>query len=188
MVSRSPGKKRSIKKSLERTKRRGKKSNSKGKQGEDNAPTLSPRQRLVLERAAAAKRAEMISFVVVTLLTSAFVGLLITLLSSPKLGVAAAFGLTCLLLSFKFQRAALYAFVIYLPFAGTVIYALGGSNLLQIAKDVFYIPALIGVVQFCRKNKLPIILPRAIKAPLILVLIVVTMNILFGNLPDQITQ
>ncbi|MEL7141237.1 MAG: hormogonium polysaccharide biosynthesis protein HpsL [Cyanobacteria bacterium J06643_4] len=188
MVSRSPGKKRSIKKSLERTKRRGKKGKSKAAKGEDSKLSLSPRQKLMLEREATAKRTEAITFVAITLLASGFVGLILTLLLSPKLGLAAGLGLMCLILSFKFQRTALYVFVIYLPFAGTVIYVLGGSNVLQIAKDVFYIPALIGVVQFCRKNKLPIILPKAIKAPLIFAVIVIMMNIMFGNLPDQVTQ
>ncbi len=72
--------------------------------------------------------------------------------------------LMCLILSFKYQRLALYAFIIYMPFAGTVTYALGGNSLLQIAKDVFYVPALIGVYQFCKKNRLPIILPKRSEA------------------------
>ena len=71
-------------------------------------------------------------------------------------------------------------------FSGTVTYALGGNPLLQIAKDIFYIPALIGVYQFCRKNRLPIILPRAIKPPLIFLLIIVIITALVTNLPDQI--
>mgnify|MGYP001791429055 FL=1 len=94
----------------------------------------------------------------------------------------------CLNLSFKYQRLALYAFIIYVPFAGTVTYSLGGSSILQIAKDVFYIPALIGVVQFCRRYKLPIILPKAIKPPVILLAIVVAATVLVTNIPDQIGQ
>ena len=96
--------------------------------------------------------------------------------------------LMCLAMSFKYPRPALYAFLIYVPFAGTVTYALGGNSILQIAKDIFYIPALFGVFQFCRKYKLPIILPKAIKPPLILLLIVVIITILVANVPDQIGQ
>ncbi|MEL6468211.1 MAG: hormogonium polysaccharide biosynthesis protein HpsL [Cyanobacteria bacterium J06623_4] len=205
MVSRSAGK-RSIKQSLKSSKKRsatkstkkgGKvsaKSKRKGRviaQDEDEAPiveTLSPRQKLIQERAAAKRRQEIVSYVATTFFICAFLGLLFGILVEPKIGVAAGGALMCLALSFKFQRLALYAFIIYIPFAGTVTYALGGSSILQIAKDIFYIPALIGVFQFCRKNNLPIILPKAIKPPLILLIIIVLMNVLLANIPDQIGQ
>ncbi|MEL6158822.1 MAG: hormogonium polysaccharide biosynthesis protein HpsL [Cyanobacteria bacterium J06627_32] len=205
MVSRSSGK-RSIKQSIKRGKKRnrqesaakGGKVSAKGKrkgkaaQDEENEEALveelSPRQKLIQERAAAKRRQEIVSFVATTFFICAFLGLLFGILVEPKIGVAAGGALMCLALSFKFQRLALYAFIIYIPFAGTVTYALGGNSILQIAKDIFYIPALIGVFQFCRKNKLPIILPKAIKSPLILLIIIVMMNVLLANIPDQIGQ
>ena len=150
--------------------------------------SLSPRQKLLQERAAATRRKETVSYLTSVILGCAFVGLLISLIIEPKAGVAAGGALACLIISSKYQRLALYAFIIYIPFAGTVTYALGGNPLLQIAKDIFYVPALIGVYQFCRKNRLPIILPRAIKPPLILLIIVVSITILVTNLPDQIMQ
>lgn len=154
--------------------------------GDDEAgEDLSPRQKLVLERAITARRQETISFVVSVFLGCAFVGLLFGLLIEPKLGVAAGAALMCLIMSFKYQRLALYAFIIYVPFAGTVIYALGGNPILQLGKDIFYIPALIGVYQFCRKNRLPIILPKQIKPPLIFLLIIVCITALVTNVPDQ---
>ncbi len=209
MVSRSSGK-RSIKQSIRRVKSRPKP--GKGQQAEkriqppvkgkrkqaaaaasavaavDGEQTLSPRQKLILEREAAARRQQTITFVTLVTLGSSFIGLLVGLLVDPMLGVATGGALTCLLLSFKFQRLALYAFIIYVPFGGTITYALGGNPILQIAKDVFYIPALIGLFQFCRKNRLPIILPKAIKPPLVFLLIVVCLTILVTNLPDQIGQ
>ena len=205
MVSRSSGK-RSIKQSLKRTKKRGKqsgpssglKTNAKAKKGRkgraanpedsEQAEVLSPRQKLVLQRAAAARRKQNISYIVSVVLGCAFLGLLVSLLVEPKVGIAAGGALACLILSFRYQRLALYVFIAYIPFAGTVTYALGGNSLLQVAKDLFYIPALIGVYQFCRKNKLPIILPKAIKPPTILLLIVVSITVLVTNLPDQIGQ
>lgn len=150
--------------------------------------SLSPRQKLLQERAAIARRKKTISYLTSVILGCAFAGLLIGLIIEPKAGVAAGGALACLMISSKYQRLALYAFIIYIPFAGTVTYALGGNPLLQIAKDIFYVPALIGVYQFCRKNRLPIILPRAIKPPLILLIIVVSITILVTNLPDQIMQ
>lgn len=155
---------------------------------DDAIESLSPREQLIAERAAAARRKETISFLTLVILGCAFIGLLIGLIVEPKLGVAAGGALACLIASSKYQRLALYAFIIYIPFAGTVTYALGGNPLLQIAKDIFYIPALIGVYQFCRKNRLPIILPKAIKPPLIFLTIVVGITVLVTNLPDQIMQ
>ena len=209
MVSRSSGK-RSIKQSLRQSKKRSKgkeqrignraQAAAKGRQQTGAAASsaetaavgkeksLSPRQKLVLEREAAARRQQTVTYAALVTFGSAFIGLLTGLLVDPMLGVAVGGALACLLLSFKFQRIALYAFIIYVPFAGTVTYALGGNPILQIAKDVFYIPALIGLYQFCRKNRLPIILPKAIKPPLIFLLIVVCMTILVTNLPDQIGQ
>lgn len=208
MVAPSSGK-RSIKQSLKRAKKRSKQSGvasnatarktaKKGKrQGaqavnaeadESAVDSLSPRQKLVLERATAAKRKAAISYIVSVILGCAFLGLIVGLIVEPKAGLAAGAALACLILSFRYQRLAFYAFIAYIPFAGTVTYALGGNPLLQVAKDMFYIPALIGVYQFCRKNKLPMILPRAIKPPLILLLIVVGITILVTNLPDQIGQ
>lgn len=201
MVSRAFGK-RSTKKSANRTqtssKRGGKGRSLKKASGKariqdraaialDEQPEkLTPRQKLVIERAIAKKRKETISFITSVFFGCFFVGLLFAILLEPKLGAAAGGALMCLVLSFKYQRLALYAFIIYVPFAGTVIYALGGSPILQLAKDIFFIPALIGVYQFCRKNRLPIILPQAIKPPLIFLVIIVIVTALITNLPDQI--
>jgi hypothetical protein len=198
MVSRSSGK-RSIQQSLKRAKKRTKQSKLAKKQlskkqnesaviqgaSAADSENLTSRQRLVLERAASAQRKETISFIVSVVLGCAFVGLLVGLLIEPQIGVATGAALLCLVMSFRYQRLALYAFIIYIPFSGTVTYALGGNPVLQIAKDIFYIPALIGVYQFCRRNRLPIILPKAIKPPLIFALIVVIITALVTNVPAQ---
>lgn len=152
----------------------------------DRAETLSPRQKLVLAKAAAARRQAAIIFVAAIALGCSFLGLLIAILIDLRLGVSVGGALMCLLLAFKYQRLALYAFIIYMPFSGTVTYALGGNAVLQVAKDIFYVPALIGVYQFCRKNRLPFILPKALKIPLTFLLIIVLITILLTNLPDQI--
>lgn len=168
--------------------KQGKKERNRAIQHESTESSLSPRERLIRERAAAVRLKKTISYVTAVVLGCAFVSLLVGLIIDPKVGIASGGALACLILSFKYQRLALYAFIIYIPFAGTVTYALGGNSLLQIAKDIFYVPALIGVYRFCRKNRLPIILPRAIAPPLIFLTIVVCITILVTNLPDQIMQ
>lgn len=148
-------------------------------------PILSRKEQRAKEREAAKARSQLIQFTVLAFLISGLVGLLLGLMVEPTLGVAATAGLLCLSLSFKYQRQALYAFIIYIPFSGTVTYMLGGNSLLQLAKDAFYIPALIGVIQMCRKKRLDILMPESIKVPLVLVISIVVLNILLINLPQQ---
>ncbi|MBX2865296.1 MAG: hormogonium polysaccharide biosynthesis protein HpsL [Leptolyngbyaceae cyanobacterium MAG.088] len=148
-------------------------------------PTLTRKEQRAKERAAAKVRADLIQFTVLTFLAAGLVGLMLGLIVEPTLGIAATASLLCLSLSFKYQRYALYAFIIYIPFSGTVTYMLGGNSLLQLAKDAFYIPALIGVIQMCRKKRLSILLPEAVKVPLVLVIAIVVLNILLINLPQQ---
>ncbi|MGB3766096.1 MAG: hormogonium polysaccharide biosynthesis protein HpsL [Phormidesmis sp.] len=180
--------KKNASKSSAKSRKGSKKGAASVRENKSVAESLSPRQKLLQARAATARRKATISYLTSVILGCAFVGLLVGLIIEPKAGIAAGGALACLVISSKYQRLALYAFIIYIPFAGTVTYALGGNPLLQIAKDIFYIPALIGVYQFCRKNRLPIILPQAIKPPLILLVIVVSITVLVTNLPDQIMQ
>lgn len=149
-------------------------------------PAIDPKAQRLKERKAAKARAKLIQFTVLAFVLSGVVGLLLGFIAEPTLGIAATAGLLCLSLSFKYQRQALYAFIIYIPFSGTVTYMLGGNSLLQLAKDAFYIPALIGVIQMCRKKRLEILLPEAIKVPLVLVLVMVLLNLLLINLPQQL--
>lgn len=149
-------------------------------------PVLTRKEQRAKEREAAKARAKLIQFTILAFIASGMVGLLLGLLVEPTLGVAATASLLCLSLSFKYQRYALYAFIIYIPFSGTVTYMLGGNALLQLAKDAFYIPALIGVIQMCRRKRLKILLPEELKVPLVLVLAIVILNILLVNLPQQI--
>lgn len=147
---------------------------------------LSPKEQRKLARQAAKARQALINFTLGSFAGCAFLGLLLSLVLDPKLGVAAAFGLLCLVLSFKYPRHAIYAFVLYMPFSGTVTYALGGSSILQLAKDAFYIPALIAVFQFCRTQRLPFLLPKGISIPLWILLTSSTMTLLLVNLPQHL--
>ncbi|MBT9312828.1 hormogonium polysaccharide biosynthesis protein HpsL [Leptothoe kymatousa] len=163
-----------------------KRSKKKNQKADDTAvSTLSPKEQRRNERAAAKARAQLVQFTVTTFVLAAVVGLIMGLLVDPTLGVAATAALLCLALSFKYQREAFYAFIIYIPFSGTVTYMLGGNSLLQLAKDGIYVPALIGVMQLCQKKRLPILLPEAIKFPLVLALTMIFMNLLLVNVPQQ---
>ena len=145
------------------------------------APALTHKERIALKRKAAKERKALIRYTVTSLFASALAGVLLGLLAEPKLGVGATFALLCLTLSFKYPRQAIYAFIIYIPFSGTVTYALGGSSILQLAKDAFYVPAVIGVIQFCRKNRLPILIPKSIKLPVGILLTICLFTLVLVN-------
>ncbi|EKU99360.1 hypothetical protein Lepto7375DRAFT_1387 [Leptolyngbya sp. PCC 7375] len=149
-------------------------------------PTLTRKEQRAKEREVAKARSQLIQFTVLTFVASGLVGLLLGVMVEPTLGIAATASLLCLSLSFKYQRYALYAFIIYIPFSGTVTYMLGGNSLLQLAKDAFYVPALIGVIQMCRRKRQKILLPEALQLPLVLLLAIVILNILLINLPQQL--
>ncbi|MEM1242240.1 MAG: hormogonium polysaccharide biosynthesis protein HpsL [Cyanobacteria bacterium P01_H01_bin.26] len=176
--------KRSKIRSAKRLKKRSSGAVTKAEQGAEQP--LSRKEQRAKDRAIAKARSQLIQFTVLAFVASGLAGLLLGLLVEPTLGIAATAGLLCLSLSFKYQRYALYAFIIYIPFSGTVTYVLGGNALLQLAKDAFYVPALIGVIGMCRKKRLQVLIPEAIKVPLVLVLSVVLLNLLLINLPQQL--
>jgi hypothetical protein len=118
------------------------------------------------QRQAKKARQATIQYLTITILGASFFGVLMAILGELKLGMAATIALFCLTLSFKYPRQALFGFIIFVPFSGTVVYALGGSGILQLAKDAIYIPALLGVVKFCTRYRQPLVIPPAIKVPL----------------------
>jgi hypothetical protein len=147
-------------------------------------PTLSLKERLAIKRKADRARKEFITFASSALGFGLFMGLIIAIAggtAGPKFGAIAVAGVLCLALSFKYPRHALWGFLIYLPLGGTVVYTLGNSPVLQLAKDAFYIPALISIVQYCRQKKLPIIIPKQITVPLGISLACSAATILFIN-------
>ncbi|MEM8805814.1 MAG: hormogonium polysaccharide biosynthesis protein HpsL [Cyanobacteria bacterium P01_G01_bin.38] len=162
-----------------------KKPKAKLESGQTEEPVLSRKEQRAQARQLAKTRSELIQFTLLAFVGSGFAGLLVGLLTEPTLGIGLTAALLCLTLSFKYQRYALYAFIFYIPFSGTVVYALGGNPILQLAKDAFYIPALIGVIQFCRRKRLPILLPKAIGIPLGIVFTIAMMTLLLVNLPQQ---
>jgi len=163
---------------------------SKGKQ-KDTAklaqPELSKKEQRKLQREKAKVRQQVFQYCGAIFAFSAFVAFLGSLVAEPKLGVAGGLAIACLALSFKYPRYALYGFIIYLPLSGTVTYALGGSAILQLAKDAIFFPALLAVMLFCKKYKQPLILPTAIKTPLLIVMTFLMMVLLLVNGSQQLS-
>ncbi|NET40187.1 MAG: hypothetical protein F6K19_51010, partial [Cyanothece sp. SIO1E1] len=149
---------------------------------------LSLKEQRAEKRKAERIRKSLIQFTIASVFLATVIGLTLGLFSGPAVGVGAGLSILALTLSFKYPRQALYAFIIYLPFGGTVTYAIGGDNpLLQLAKDAFYIPALIGVLQFCYREKLPIFMPKTIVAPLGILVTLACMTLIFVNGAQQLS-
>ncbi|MCW5312823.1 hypothetical protein GTQ43_02860 [Nostoc sp. KVJ3] len=151
------------------------------KQAEKQTPTLSLKEQLAQKRKAAQARKEFISLLTTAGFGSVFAGILLFFVGGIKVAVPAVLGIFVISFSYKYPRQALYAFIIYVPIGGTVTYYLGNSPILQLAKDAFYVPALIGLWQTCRKQGLPIIIPQGIKTPLYIVLGCSLLTLLFVN-------
>ncbi len=150
-------------------------------------PKLSIKEQLAQKREKAKVRQAFLQYTASVLAGAGLVGLMAGLALKPTMGVAAALGIACLAMCFKYPRPAIYAFIIYVPFGGTVTYALGGNSLLQLAKDAFFIPALLGVFLFCRKYKQKLILPQAVKVPFIILMTWMGATFLFVNGAQQLS-
>ena len=151
------------------------------KQAKKETPTLSLKEQLAQKRKAAQARKEFTSLLTTATFGSVFFGILLFFVGGIKAAVPGVLGILVISFSYKYPRQALYAFIIYVPVGGTITYYLGNSPILQLAKDAFYVPALIGLWQTCRKQGLPLIIPQGIKTPLYIVLGCSLLTLLFVN-------
>ncbi len=158
-----------------------KKTKKQKQQKNQETPTLSLKERLAQKRKAAQARKELTSLVTKAVFGGLFLGFLAALAGGIKAAVPTVLGIIVLSLSYKYPRQALYAFIFYVPFGGTITYYIGNSPILQLAKDSFYVPAVIGLWQTCRKQGLPFIIPQGIKTPLYILLGLCMLTLLFVN-------
>ncbi|MEA5505780.1 hormogonium polysaccharide biosynthesis protein HpsL [Halotia wernerae UHCC 0503] len=171
---------------MQKLKSKFQKSKKLKKQATKEVPTLSLKERLAQKRKATQARKELTSLLTTAGFGGVFFGILIALVGGIKAAVPAVLSIFVLSLSYKYPRQALFAFLIYVPFGGTITYYIGNSPILQLTKDAFYIPALIAIWQSCRKQGLPLILPKAIRTPLFILLGLCLLTLLFINGGQQL--
>lgn len=147
---------------------------------------LSLKERLAQRRKAARLCKELISFAIFSAFFAVLLGALLGLVGGLKAAAAGVMGVMVLAFSFKYPRYALWAFLVYLPFGGTITYAIGNSPLLQLAKDGFYLPALFGLIQYCRRERLPLIVPKQLTIPLGILLFFCTLTLFLVNGYQQV--
>ncbi|MBD2210348.1 hypothetical protein H6G27_10720 [Nostoc linckia FACHB-104] len=158
-----------------------KKSSKSKKRSQSEKPQLSLKEQLAQKRQANIAKKEFTSLLTAASFGGVFFGILLFFVGGIKIAVPGVLAIIILALSYKYPRQALFAFIIYVPFGGTITYYLGNSPVLQLAKDAFYIPALIGLWQSCRKQGLPFIIPQAIKTPLLILLGFCLLTLVFVN-------
>ena len=164
-----------------KSKSRSSKNKNSKKQAKKETSTLNLKEQLAQKRKAAQARKELISLFTTATFGGVFVGIVLFFVAGIKAAIPGVLGIIIISLSYKYPRQALYAFIIYVPIGGTITYYMGNSPILQLAKDAFYVPALIGLWQTCRKQGLPLIIPQGIKTPLYIVLGCSLLTLLFIN-------
>ncbi len=154
------------------------KQSSKNSQGSSS----DLKERLAEKRKAEEARQKMINFIVVCIFLGLLFGVPLGFSIEPKIGIAFFMGISVMLFSWQYPRPALWLFLIYMPFSGTITYWVGGGNaLFQLAKDNIYIPALIALVAECRRKKLPIIVPKKLIPTFSLILVFALLTLFSVN-------
>lgn len=159
----------------------------KNKQGETKADSRPPniKERLALKKEERQRKQKLTGLIVFAICVAILIGLPLSLLFDPKIGAVVSLALILGVFSFSYPRTALWTFIIYVPFTGTIVYWLGGSPILQLSKDIFYLPALIALVLECRKKRLPIIVPKQLGTTLLLIFVFCVVCLLAVNLQRQ---
>ncbi|GAB4294340.1 MAG: hypothetical protein Fur0025_30910 [Oscillatoriaceae cyanobacterium] len=171
------------------------KTKGKASKSKKNQKTVAPsppppdkKELLAQKRKTERVRKEAISAIATYSGIGAAISLVMIFIVEPKLAIVLGVGVAVLALSAKYPRQALWIFLIYLPFAGTITYTVGGLNpspIFQLAKDGFYIPSLIVLILQLQRQRLPILLPAQLRTPIYLLLTTCILTLLFVNINLQ---
>jgi hypothetical protein len=162
-----------------KTKRKAKKSKHKHSQ---KTTALGKKEVAAQKRKTLQKRNELLRAIAISCLVSVAVSISLLFVARPKIAIVGGAAAAILLLSYKYPRQALWAFLIYLPLGGTITYAIGGGNAaFQVAKDAFYIPALIALIQSCKKKQLPLFIPKQMLSTFSILLMMAMLTLIFVN-------
>ncbi|MBD1886318.1 hypothetical protein H6F85_07165 [Microcoleus sp. FACHB-45] len=162
-----------------KTKRKSKKSKHKHS---EKITALSKKEVAAQKRKISEKRNELVQAIAISCLVTVALSIPLLFVAGPKIAIAGGAAAAILLLSYKYPRQALWTFLIYLPFSGTITYAIGGGNAaFQLAKDAFYIPALIALIQSCKKKQLPLFIPKQMLSTFSILLMMAMLTLIFVN-------
>jgi hypothetical protein len=143
---------------------------------------LNLKDKLAQKRKIRETRRKVFSVLGISFVFAILVGLPLGISLGVKEGIGISVAFPCLLLCYTYPRTALWAFLIYMPFSGTVTYWIGGGNaLFQLSKDAFYVPALLALVLECRRRRLPILIPKKLLPTLGILVFCSLLTLFFVN-------
>lgn len=153
---------------------------------EGESKPLDLKDKLAQKRKVREARKKVLSILGLSFVFAILVGLPLGIVQGVRPAVIVSAAFPSLLLCYNYPRMALWAFLIYMPFSGTVTYWLGaGNSLFQLSKDAIYIPALIALVVECRRKRLPILIPKKLLPTLGLLLFVCLLTLFIVNASQE---
>ncbi len=152
------------------------------KKSQSKKPTLSKTEIKLRQKQRSKAIKKVISSSSGIIAAAAVIGAILFVVAGPKLAIAGGGGILIVGLSYLYPDMALWGFLIYLPFSGTVTYWIGGgSPIFQLAKDGFYFPALFAKYKEWKSKRMPMIVPKALKQPLMVLLAICGLTLLLVN-------
>jgi hypothetical protein len=146
------------------------------------------KEKLAQKRQAKAEKQKLTMVIIFSVFAAITFGAPAILTLGPKIGIGVALGIPILFWSYSYPRTSLWVFLIYMPFSGTVVYTIGGGNaLFQLSKDIFYLPALFGLIQECKKKGKAIIVSKPLLVTLLIVLGCSLLTLFIVNGTNQIS-
>lgn len=153
-----------------------------------DTPILSKKELTIQKKKAQRARKEAISAIAAYGALGLLVGIGLFFAAGAKIAIAGGGGIAVLALCYKYPRQGLWAFMIYMPFSGTITYWIGGGNaIFQLAKDGFFIPAAIALALICNRKKLPLTIPKEWMPSFSILLGITLLTLLFVNGSLQMT-
>lgn len=147
----------------------------------DNS-SVDIKDKLAQKRKAKATRRKLMGLIGFSLFFAILVGVPLSFSISPNIGGSVGLLIPLFVVCYNYPRTALWAFLIYMPFSGTMTYWIGGGNaLFQLSKDGFYIPGLLGLIYYCRKKKQAIIVSKPLLITLVLLATCALLTLFFVN-------
>ena len=149
-------------------------------------PVLSIKERLLKGRKAREARQKVITLTIISLVMAIAIAVPLGFIINFKVAFIVIVLIPSLVLSYAYPRQALWFFLIYMPFSGTITYWVGGGNaLFQLSKDIFYLPALIALIIDIRKQRKPIIVNKKLILTLSILVTFALLTLLLVNGSQQ---
>jgi hypothetical protein len=165
-----------------KSKKKSKKKSKTEELAQAETPILSKKELTIQKKEADRARKEAILAIAIYGALGLLVGIGLFFAAGAKIAIAGGGGIAVLALCYKYPRQGLWAFMIYMPFSGTITYWIGGgSPIFQLAKDGFFIPAAIALGVICNKKKLPLTIPKQWMPSFSILLGISLLTLLFVN-------